>query len=433
MGIRSFLGALLSMLPALALADRSAPSVPDTPAGHALGSWLNAFNSSNRAGMESFIKAQASWLNLDSVMGWRAEVGGYDLLAIYSSERTEVVFRVRARVSPAEEIGRVKVTATDPALVTELGTVLIPPAATFVGFQVDGAARTNVINTSIAKLIAHYVFPEVGKTMGLEIAKRAKQGAYAKTDGESLAKLLTADMREISHDKHLLVTFKPFRLPAVAPDKGSGSAQPEAKNCAFDKVERLPNNIGYIKFDGFVASDACADVRTAAMTFLAGVSALIFDLRDNRGGGGSDKGPDLLSYLFEQPTHLSDFWDRTTGQTTQTWIQPSVPEKRLGTIPVYVLTSRTTFSAAEYFAYNLQALKRATVVGEVTGGGSHLTLTERIDDRFNIRVPYGRPINPITKTDWEGVGVIPDVKVPASEALAVAEKLASEELQKQSK
>jgi retinol-binding protein 3 len=271
----------------------------------------------------------------------------------------------------------------------------------------------------------------VGKTMALEIAKRAKQGAYSKTDAESLAKLLTADMRGISHDKHLVVTFKPFRLPVVAPDKGSDNPPPEAKHCAFDRVERSPNNIGYIKFDGFIASDVCADVGTAAMTFLAGVDALIFDLRDNH--GGSDKAPDLLSYLFEQPTHRSDFFDRTTGRTTQTWIQPVEPGKRLATIPVYVLTSRATFSAAESFTYDLQALKRATVVGEVTGGGSHLTNTERIDDRFNIRVPYGRPINPITKTDWEGVGVVPDVKVPASEALAAAENLATEELQKRAK
>jgi hypothetical protein len=433
MAIRSFLGALLCVLPALALADGSAPTVPDTPAGHALSSWLNAFNSGDRAGIESFIKAHASWLNLDSVMRWREEVGGYDLLAIYSSTRNDVTFRVRAKASPGEEIGRVTVTATDPALVTELGTFDIPPGATYVGFQVDGATRTNVINTSIAKLTEHYVFPEVGKTMALEIAKRAKQGAYSKTDAESLAKLLTADMRGISHDKHLLVTFKPFRLPAVAAGNGSGNPQPEAKDCAFDTVERLPNNIGYIKFDGFIASDACADVRTAAMSFLAGVDALIFDLRDNRGGGGSDKGPGLLNYLFDQPTRFSDFWDRTTGQTTPSWIQPVEPGKRLGTIPVYVLTSWVTFSAAESFTYDLQALKRATVVGEVTGGGSHLTNTERIDDRFNIRVPYGRPINPITKMDWEGVGVIPDVKVPASEALATAQRLASEELQRRAK
>jgi Peptidase family S41/N-terminal domain of Peptidase_S41 in eukaryotic IRBP len=431
MSVRLILGAMLSLLPCLALADVSPPSIPDTPAGHALGSWLNAFNSGDRAGLESFIRTQASWLNLDSIMSWRAETGGYDLLGIYDSTRNDVTFRVRAKASPTEEIGRVTVTATDTAHVTELGTFVIPPGATYVGFQIDGATRTRVINTSIAKLTEHYVFPEEGKAMALEIAKRARQGAFSKTDGEGLAKLLTADMRGISHDKHLVVTFKPFRLPVVTPNKEDGSAQPGAKDCAFDKVERLPNNLGYIKFDGFIASDVCAAVGTAAMTFLAGVDALIFDLRDNH--GGSDKAPDLLGYFFERPTHRSDFFDRTTGQTTQTWIQPVEPAKRLATIPVYVLTSRATFSAAESFTYDLQALKRATVVGEVTGGGSHLTNTERIDDRFNIRVPYGRPINPITKTDWEGVGVIPDLKVPASEALAAAEELASEELQKRSK
>jgi Peptidase family S41/N-terminal domain of Peptidase_S41 in eukaryotic IRBP len=435
MAIRSFLGALLSLLPALALADGSAPPIPDSPAGHALSSWLNAFNSGDRSGIESFTRSQASWITVDSLMNWRADVGGYDLLAIYSSERNDIVVRLKARASATEEIGRVVVTATNAALVTELGTYPIPPGATFIGFKVDDATRNTVINTSVARLADRYVFPDAGRAMALAIANRAKQGAYSKTDGESLAKLLTADMREVSHDKHLQVTFRPYRLPAVAPGPGSGNPQTEAKNCAFDKVERLPNNVGYIKFDGFVASDACGDVRAAAMAFLAGVDALIFDLRANRGGGGGgdDKGPDLMSYLFEQPTHIDDFFDRTTGQTTPTWIQPSVPEKRLGNIPVYILTSRMTFSAAEYFTYSLQALKRATVIGEVTGGGAHQTSTERIDDRFSIHVPFGRSINPITKTDWEGVGVIPDVKVPAPEALATAEKLASEELQKRSK
>jgi tRNA(Ser,Leu) C12 N-acetylase TAN1 len=428
MPMRLFLSVLFLVLPSLALADGPAPAIPDTPAGHALGSWLNAFNRGERAGIESFIKTQASWINPESMMKWQAETGGYDLLAIYRSERTEVTFRVRAKVSPSEEIGRVVVTSTDPALVTELGTFFVPPGATYVGFQIDGATRTKVITTVIAKLTERYVFPKVGKTMALEIAKRAKQGAYSKTDAESLAKLLTADLRGISHDKHLVVTFRPFRLPVGAPGNGSGSPQPQAKSCAFDKVERFPNNIGYIKFDGFVGSDACADVSSAAMTFLAGVDALIFDLRDNGGGGGGDKGPDLLSYLFEQPTHFSDVWDRTTGQTTQAWTQTVAPEKRLAAIPVYVLTSHRTFSEAEYFAYNLQALGRATVVGEVTGGGSHLTSTERIDDRFNIRVPYARPINPITNTDWEGTGVIPDVKVPAAEALEGALKQAAQRI-----
>jgi len=138
---RWYRGALLSALAAPALADGSAPSVPDTPAGHALSAWLTAFNSGDRAGLESFIKTQASWLRLDSLMSWRAEVGGYDLLAIYGSDRTDVAVRLRAKATSGEEIARVTVTATDPAQVTELGTFRIPPGATYVGFKLDGAPR----------------------------------------------------------------------------------------------------------------------------------------------------------------------------------------------------------------------------------------------------------------------------------------------------
>jgi len=323
MATRSILGALLLALATFAFADGPSPPIPNTPAGHALGSWLTAFNSGDRATIEVFTKSQAAWLSPDRIMSWRAEVGGYDLLTILSSERTELVFRVRARARPAEEIGRVMVTANDPPLITELGTYSLPPGATFIGFRVDGPTRTNLIKIARSKLTEHYVFPEVGKTMALEIAKRAKQGAYSTTDGEVLAKLLTADMRAISHDRHLQVTFRPFRLSLVSANKGAAAQRLELRECAFDKIERSPSNIGYIKFDGFVRSDACADVRTAAITFLAGVDALIFDLRENRGGDGSDTGPDLLSYLFEQPTHLSDFWDRTTDRTTQTWVQPA--------------------------------------------------------------------------------------------------------------
>src|SRR5690349_19118013 len=137
--LRAFLGTLLSALPLLAIADGSSPPIPGTPAGHALGSWLEAFNSGDRASVESFVKAHDPTLPVNSVMSWREEVGGYDLLAIYDSKQTDITFRVRARTNPGEEIGRVQVTATDPALVTELGTFRIPSVATYVGFDVNAA------------------------------------------------------------------------------------------------------------------------------------------------------------------------------------------------------------------------------------------------------------------------------------------------------
>jgi C-terminal processing protease CtpA/Prc len=112
----------------------------------------------------------------------------------------------------------------------------------------------------------------------------------------------------------------------------------------------------------------------------------------------------------------------------QFWTDSYVPGRRLPSIPVYVLTSHDTFSCAEAFAYDLKVLKRATIVGEVTGGGAHLVAPHRIDDRFEIIVPFARTINPVTRTNWEGTGVDPDVKVPGADALAMAQKLASEEV-----
>lgn len=103
-----------------------------------------------------------------------------------------------------------------------------------------------------------------------------------------------------------------------------------------------------------------------------------------------------------------------------------MPGKRLDDKPVYVLTSKDTFSGAEEFSYNLKNLKRATLVGETTGGGAHPVSGHRIDDHFMIGVPYARAINPISKTNWEGTGVEPDVKVPAADALTTAEKLSLE-------
>jgi len=136
----------------------------------------------------------------------------------------------------------------------------------------------------------------------------------------------------------------------------------------------------------------------------------------------------VSSYLFSKPTHLNDLWTRKTDTTEQYWTLPYVPGKRLEGKPAFVLTSKGTFSGAEEFTYNLKILKRATIVGETTGGGAHPVSGHRIDDHFMIGVPFARAINPISKTNWEGTGVEPDVKVPASDALTTAQKLVHEKL-----
>ena len=136
----------------------------------------------------------------------------------------------------------------------------------------------------------------------------------------------------------------------------------------------------------------------------------------------------ISSYLFSESTHLNDLYNRKENSTTQYWTLPYVPGKRLAGKPVYLLTSKRTFSGAEEFSYNLKNLKRATIIGETTGGGAHPVSGHRIDDHFMIGVPFARAVNPISKTNWEGTGVEPDVKIPANEALDEAKKMATEKI-----
>jgi hypothetical protein len=306
-------------------------------------------------------------------------------------------------------------------------------AASAEGEGIDAATRARVIDAAIAKIDEFYVFPDVAKKMGAAVRARAKRGEYdSVTDGGTFAALLTEHFREVSHDKHLSVTFSPTRLP-----EESSSPSPDAiahyrlameeANCGFEKVEHLNGNVGYLKFDFFADPEVCGGTAIAAMNFLANVDALIVDLRQN--GGGDPKMVALVStYLFATPTHLNDLWERKSGETHQYWTLPYVPGKHLPIVPVFVLTSHRTFSGGEEFTNNLKVLKRATIVGEVTGGGAHPVAGHRIDDRFTIGVPFARAINPITKTNWEGVGVEPDVKVTEADALATAQALAVKEL-----
>jgi C-terminal processing protease CtpA/Prc len=185
-------------------------------------------------------------------------------------------------------------------------------------------------------------------------------------------------------------------------------------------VERLPGNVGYIDLRSFSPASVATDKAAEAMNSVADTDALLIDLRQN-GGGDPAMVALMISYLLEgEPVHLNDFVGRDGSVQQQFWTSKEVAGTRYAGKDVYVLTSGFTFSAAEEFAYNLANLKRATLVGETTGGGANPVTFFELDERFRISVPTGRARNPITMTNWEGTGVTPDIAVPAKLALHTA-------------
>jgi C-terminal processing protease CtpA/Prc len=267
--------------------------------------------------------------------------------------------------------------------------------------------------------------------MAEALAAHQQRGDYSSiTDAETFAVVLTTHPREVSHDRHLFVGYNPEENPAnhdgpTPTELARYRSDMQRTNCTFEKVEILPRNIGYVKFNEFPDPAICRPTVAAAMKKLNHADAIIFDLRDNH--GGDPKMVSLIaSYLFKRPTHVNDIYDRRENTTQQFWTKSPVSGNALADKRAYVLTSSTTFSGAEEFAYDLKMLKRATLVGETTTGGAHPARTHQIDDHFRIRVPGARPINPISKKDWEGTGVEPDVKVNAADALEAAQKLAEQ-------
>jgi C-terminal processing protease CtpA/Prc len=312
-------------------------------------------------------------------------------------------------------------------------TALAPSCASAAP-ELDASARQEVIEHVIAEMNRRYVFPK--KAQEVESALRRQQAAKVFdgiTSGREFAQDLTRSLQEVTHDKHVRVRFSEAPV-AVRQQAESDQPTPaelaiwraheEKRNYGVERVEHRPGNIGYIELRGFAPAMLAGPTLAAAMTLVAHADALIVDLRRN-GGGDPETVALVCSYLFDHRTHLNNLYWREGDRTEQFWTLEWVPGERYGqSKPVYVLTSADTFSGAEEFAYNLRTQKRATLVGETTGGGANPGDLRRLSEHFEMFVPSGRAINPVTNTNWEGVGVEPHVKTPAPAALATAEAMA---------
>ena len=293
---------------------------------------------------------------------------------------------------------------------------------------IDARMQAQIIDSISAALNDTYVFPQVAQDMEKFIRQQYRDKAYQDlTDLLAFTQKLTQDLQSISKDRHLNIFYFAADAPGVRPpdslsdaDRRRETEAMAADNYQFEKVEHLPGNVGYLKFNGFIGAELAGSTAIAAMNFLGHSDALIVDLRDN-GGGEPSMIQLITSYFFDQPVHLNSFYIRKTDSTQQFWTSAFVDGPRLTNADIYVLTSNYSFSGAEEFAYNLQSLKRATIIGETTGGGAHPVNPRRFPNLdVTAFVPYGRAINPITGTNWEGVGVKPDIEVSRDRAFDVA-------------
>lgn len=298
-------------------------------------------------------------------------------------------------------------------------------------FAINAETKNQVVASFIKNLKDLYIFPEVANVSEAKIFEFQKSDAYQNTnDANDFAKLLTENFRKIINDKHIGMRFNPDAKtdkPTKADEKRDLQNYQKAlmkRNFGFPKAEILRGNIGYLKVDGFAPVAFADKTASAAMAYLSNTDAIIIDLREN-GGGEPAMVRFLSSYFFDKkPVHLNDLYYRKGNKTVEYWTLKNIPGTRYTNKEVYVLTSNNTFSGGEEFANNLKVLKRGTLIGETTGGGANPGDMVDLTDGFSAFIPNGRAINPTTKTNWEGVGVVPDIKTDPKNALTEAHILA---------
>jgi len=300
--------------------------------------------------------------------------------------------------------------------------------------RVSEGEKKQIIEEICFLLREHYVFPEIADKIIYLLKGNLKKGKYDNApDNTVFATLLTEDLRSVNQDLHL-------RVDPLASRKAEPQDEPDwpeiflnfisrdkSRNYGFVSVQILEDNVGFLELRKLAPLKAeTKRILTGAMDFLSNSDAVIIDLRKNT-GGSPEMIQFLTSYFFKDPVRLTGYFERKTGGVYQSRTLEKFPYKKLVDIPLFILTSKSTISAPESFAYNLQVLGRATVVGEVTKGAANPGRFFRIKEKVQLLVATGYAENPITETSWEGVGIKPDVETSAETALDKALVLANEQ------
>jgi hypothetical protein len=299
----------------------------------------------------------------------------------------------------------------------------------------DAKERARVVEAVIAQVRARFYSPEKAALAERMLRSRLKRGDYdAITEPREFANVLTEHLVKDGQDAHFVVIYSPQPVPRNMPlpwepappevEKFRAEREERWRRMALreaygiSRVERLDGNVGYLRLTSFPEPKHAGEAAASAMRILSATDALIIDLRGN-GGGDNELVALYLGWLLPERTHVLDtLWKGRPKQALHTPASPVAG--RYGDKEVYLLTDGDTFSAAETLAYDLQARKRARVVGETTRGGANPGVALPVDDHFVVGVPMGQTVHALTKTSWEGVGVKPDLPVPAADALRTA-------------
>ncbi len=274
-------------------------------------------------------------------------------------------------------------------------------------------------------MLANYIFLDKAEETNAHLDALLEKNYFDSfTDPQELAQAVTDEMRKITHDKHLRMN-----APRIATEDDSERRDDLLQNLTryappmIKEVKLLDHNVGYFDMRYFGGTDKdYADV-DMVMKRLVNSDAIIVDMRRN-GGGSPRMAQYLTSYFFDRTLLLNRINERATGESREMWVLDVGGRKR-PSVPVFILTSTRTFSGAEDFSYTMQQhAHRATIVGETSGGGAHPTRYFPLEAGYGVSIPFARTVNPVTKTNWEGVGVIPDVKCTADEAMDKAIELA---------
>jgi Peptidase family S41 len=304
---------------------------------------------------------------------------------------------------------------------------LVPASA--VAQTLDREGQRELVSRLEVALRQNYVVPDRIPAISAELDRRVQSGSI---DSADFAASLSQGLVKASNDLHFSVAFDPVEVAADRRAKADGEASTQAQrereqaaNFGFRDARRLDGDLAYVRFDFFADPQYAQETAAGAMRFAEGAKGLIFDLRYNN-GGVLEMAQFLMSYLYpagkEQEFFDYNYNDEGVRVERSQWSLAAVPGQRSADIPVVVLTGSTSFSAAEWMAFSLQRLGRATVIGERTAGGAHPVTRVPIDDRFMLQVPFGEIRDPVNREDFESVGVAPDLVVPASDALLAAQK-----------